>query len=310
MCDHNPAIRQPFKLDTRQFCDSSKPPSLERPHLVSYSSSPLLAKLRVAILEHLKDLETNLSQLDPYLKETTEENDRQPTANKNCSSSTGEANTPHIRQRRRGSLSAAAIEETRAKVQHVLNMLGRIRSDVYSYLPELPSMDDVRSHIQGGMPTFQDFEISLLRKETLEKLMSDKTPTQYLPTLKSHLDTLHDHIRSLKLPSSFSNRFPSFTTQPSNGIIADFLYKLQDPGLLTDPLKTPLDVIGTLGESRPSAAEAVELEYQFDLQVKRALKESNDGQRLIAFDYVPQRYRNNHYLKTGYRYVVLTSMQV
>ncbi|GJJ06150.1 hypothetical protein Clacol_000339 [Clathrus columnatus] len=259
---------------------------------------PLLAKLRVAILEHLKDLETNLSQLDPYLIALCEERD--VSSRDRSSRDSGEASTSRAHLRRRGSLSAAAIEETRARVRDVLDMLQRIRSDVYSYLPEMqtrmPSLDDMRSHIQH-----------LPRKETFEKLMVDNNPALYLPRLRSHLESLHDHIHSLKLPSSFSKTFPSFTIRPYNGIIADFLYKLQDPAILTDPLKTPLDVIGTLGESRPSEAELAELEHQFELQIKRALEESKDGRRLIPFEYVPRRYQYNHHVRTGYRFIPLSA---
>lgn len=281
--------------------DTSKQPlpSSGRRRSTMYSSA---SQLRAAILEYLKDLETRLSQLDPYLAKLWEESGD----DNNHTNDAAEKAMSSVRLRRRGSLSAAALQETRAKVQHVLDMLRRIRLDVNSYFPEMPSFDNVRSHITSGIPSFQELDIHLPSKETTEAIMFDKTSVSYLPTLKARLDSLHEHIHSLKLPSSFSKKFPSFTILPSSGIVSDLIYKLQDPNIFTDPLKTPLDVIGTLGETRPSPTEVIKLERQFNLEVRRALKESDGGKQLITWEFVPQKYRYNRYVRSRYRCVVLS----
>jgi len=260
-------------------------------------STPRLAKLRAAVLDHLLDLETRLCQLEHPLLKLKDE----PRAG---SSPLLEA--PQNQRTRAGTFSASAIDEARAAILHGLEMLSRIRADVSSQLPDFSSLDflpdfsleDVRSHI----PSFEIPELDLHLSSTpsledaslnLEKIQS---PLSYLPTLSNHLEGLHEHLLSLQLPASLSFNSPTLS---HNGRISELIDKLKHPDLFTDPLKSPLDF---LGDSR-TPSEFNEAENK--AQVQLALSKSRNGERLIFFEDLPHRYRNDEYVTSGYRFIPL-----
>jgi len=250
------------------------------------SPTPKLAKLRAVILDHLKDLETRLSQLESPLKEMWEER----SVDRALLSPMAPFKERKTRPRTE-SFSAGAIDDARARIRDGLEMLCRIRADVCSHLPELSGFDFSLPEIDLYLPS----------TPSLEDLNFDnfQSPLSYLPTLKSHLDTLHEHLLSLQLPSSIKLNFPA----PSpNGRISELLYKLQDPDLFTDPLKSPLDF---LAEGRRPPFDPAELERQTESQVESALEMSLFGERLILFQDLPDRYQNNEHVLSGYRFIPL-----
>ncbi|KAF8510560.1 HlyIII-domain-containing protein [Hysterangium stoloniferum] len=257
-----------------------------RPYPTLTSPIPRLAKLRAAILDHLKDLETRLSQLESPLKEMWEE----CSVDRTLRSPMAPPKEPKARLRT-GSFSVGAIDDARARIRDGLEMLDRIRADVCSHLPELSGFD-------FSLP---ELDLHLPSTPSLEDLNFDnfQSPLSYLPTLTTHLDTLHEHLLSLQLPSSIKLNFP---TPSPNGRISELLYKLQDPDLFTDPLKSPLDF---LVESRKPPFDPAELEKQAASQIESALKKSLFGERLLLFQDLPHRYQNNEHVLSGYRFIPL-----
>ena len=267
---------------------------------VPCSPRPNLAKLRVAVLDHLNDLESRLSQLESPLREMGDQH-RSGTSSQSPQVPTQPARSP----------SLSAIDDARVRINDGLDMLSKIRADVCSHLPGfdfdfLPDLSDVRSHI----PSFEFPELDLhMSSKSFKPSLDDvsfnldkfQSRLSYLPTLTNHLESLHEHVLSLQLPSSLSL---NFATMSSNGIISDLLYKLQDPDLLTDPLKTPLDF---LGDSRETSeiAQAQTIESQaalWESQIEHALIKSHHGDRLILFEDLPFRYHNDEFVRSGYRY--------
>ncbi|KAF8512391.1 hemolysin-III related-domain-containing protein [Gautieria morchelliformis] len=262
------------------------------------SPTPKLASLRVAVLDYLKDLENRLSQLEPPLHKLRDERN--------------EGSHPQLavslQRARSGSFSASAIDEACARIRDGLEMLNRIRADVCSQLPDLPgldilpdfTLDDVRSHI----PSFEFPDLDLHLTSTLDDVALNfekiQSPLSYLPTLSNHLESLHEHLLSLQLPSSLSITFP---TSSLNGRVSELIHKLQDPDLFTDPLKGPLDFFGD--SRRPFESAETETDSKCEAQIQYALIKSRNGKRLIRFQDLPHRFRNDEYVISGYRFIPL-----
>lgn len=270
-------------------------------HSVSPSpspSTPKLATLRVAVLDHLKELETRLSQLEPPLLQLRDEHRAGST----------QAPETYLQRTRSGSFSASAIDEARARIRDSLEMLNRIRADVCFQLPDLPAMDflpdfsleDIRSHIPSFELPELDLHLSTVpfapsRDDISLSFENFQSPLAYLPTLSNHLESLHEHLLSLQLPSSLSLHFPTLSP---NGRISELIHKLHDPDLFTDPLKGPLDF---LGDSRRPLESDDDLDTKCEAQIQHALIKSRNGEQLILYQDLPRRFQNDEYVISGYR---------
>lgn len=260
------------------ICDGESSPSSTLP-------APKLAKLRAVILDYLKELETKLAQVEPHLRELWEE--RLALSRRN-GGSPGDTSTSSLRpamRPRSGSFSASAIAEARARILVGIDMLKRIRADVSSHLPELPLVTFEKFFPDFTTIQLPEFELPSAPHE----MMAFEHLQAYLPTLRTHLESLHEHLRAVQLPSSLSIQF---STALVLGKFSELLNKLQDPDLLTDPLKGPRDF---LGEGRRDKREVEEE------QIRRALETSAHGEKLIPYTSLPERYKNNDYVVTGYR---------
>lgn len=288
-----PSTARSKRASTRDL----RPPLCEQTALFHSTPAPKLAKLRVVVLDHLKDLETRLSQLEPPLRELRDKHHVASSQNLEVS----------LQRGRSDSFSASAIDEARVRISDSLEMLNRIRADVCSQLPDLPgldflpdfSLDDIRSH----MPSFEFPELDLHLPSTFTPSCDDvslnfelQSPLAYLPTLSNHLDSLHNHLSSLQLPSSLSLNFPTLSP---NGLISELIHKLDDPDLLTDPLRTPLDFLGD--SRRPSEIDEADAESKCEAQIQQALIKSHNGDQLILFFDLPHRFRNDEFVISGYR---------
>lgn len=265
-------------------------------HLFPSPSTPKLAKLRAAVLDHLKDLETRLCQLEPPLLKLKDEGTAASSLHLG----------PPLRRARSGSFSASAIDEACARIRDGLEMLNRIRADVCSQLPDLSGLDflpdfsleEVCSHI----PSFEIPDLDLSSTsftpsfDDVSHKFENQSNRSYLPTLSSHLESLHEHLRSLQLPASLSLNFPTLLP---NGRISELIHKLQDPDLFTDPLQSPLDFLGD--SRRPLEPDELETEVEREAQIRHALVKSCNGESLILYQDLPHRYRNDKYVVTRYR---------
>lgn len=240
------------------------PRSLEALDLSTAYAKQTLASLRLLILSYLENLETTLE-------------------------------SPSIDPRTAEVVSTKAEARVWAKV--ALEMLNNIRADVRSHLPEihfadisveslkshlplldvasmrsrLPDMVDVRAHL----PNFSLADISTRLDEVKGRFADlDFKPLNYIPVLSDHLQSLHKHLTSLEMPSSYSVR---------SDLVDVFLSSEPVTGLKED-----VDEVEDLLER---AAQ----------EVKNAVKRSFEGIRLIDYHELPKQWRNNPFVITGYR---------
>ena len=268
------------------------PPSIE--HLDLPSAPFSLPSLRERLLSHLSEVETKL----------------QPT------------DEPHVPQ-------LDVIEEAVVFVREGFEWLERFKSELGAHMPDLsdfdfelppiPSLPDVRSHlpdlpdvksklrefdladVRSRLPDLEldmrssrlmesvstSFDEARYRLSHLDILISSSSfpldlqfpdAQSYIPALRFKIQTLRDHISSLDLPSPSNITIPSLNTP--RRVLSELL-----PDLLGDE-----DVVEEAKKMRASIN-----------QVSIALVESCQGLKLIEYDLLPHRWRNNEFVITGYR---------
>lgn len=264
----------------------SLPHSLEALDLSSASLTPSLASLRLQVLSYLADLEARLSLLDsPISAEWLKS---------------------------RGELT---VEDARTWARDGLELLRVIRTDVSSDLPEfsfdnVPSVEGfLKSHIPDGssldgvrsrLPDMPDIRSRLIeleftdmrsRLDDVRNRLSDidfHRPLTYIHTLSEHLQSLQAHLSSMEFPHRLSL---SSLTQSTK------LSELYDK-VVSSELISEISADIREGEDRLEKAA---------LEIARAMKQSLNGSRLIQYVDLPEKWRNNPFVKHGYRYVAIYS---
>lgn len=144
-------------------------------------------------------------------------------------------------------------------------------------IPSIPSINSLRSRLSD------------LKPGMAMAMANAKDPLSYVPRLKAHLASLHAHMQDLPFTAPSTSTFPL-----PNGILP--------PKIVTDILADLLeeDTEEAIQADIQKEKEAVETMHG---QILRALEKSNHGRRLINFDDLPMRWRNNEFVHRGYRYV-------
>ena len=259
------------------------PHSIEALDLSFTSPAPTFASIRVLVLSYLADLETRLSQIDSPL----------------CDLGFAES------LKSKGELT---VEDARAWARDGLEMLNKIRIDVCSHLPDinidsasasvenyvsshLPEFPDVPSfkHVTSRLPDIPDVRSHLPQLDlydvrfSLDDVRSRfhdidlHQPMHYIPTLSSHLQSLHVHLASIQLSSSIA--LHSFAP---NGKLSEFIDKVRS-------------------DIRPSVEKAEDKLGRAARDVTMAVKRSVHGARLIKYADLPEQWRNNPFVTHGYR---------
>lgn len=260
------------------------PPSVEALDLSLTSLTPTLASLRLHVLTYLADLETRLSLLEsPISSESI---------------------------KAKGELT---MDEARAWAQDGLEMLRTIREDVCAHLPDftldnvpsmedfvkthmpdvptLPDMADMRSHLPD-MPDvvrshLPDFDLSDMRSriDDVRTRFSDidfPRPLDYVPTLSNSLQSLQAHLSSMDLTQSLY--ISTYAPSASLSTLLDRVLSSHFVSEISSDLKS--------GEETLEKAA---------LEITRAMKRSLNGSRLIQYVDLPEKWRNNPFVKGGYR---------
>ncbi|KAL7281654.1 hypothetical protein ACG7TL_004971 [Trametes sanguinea] len=261
------------------------PPSVEALDLSLTSLTPTLASLRLHVLTYLADLETRLSLLESPIS------------------------TDAIKAK-----SETTLDEARAWARDGLEMLRKIREDVCAHLPDLafehvpsveqfvkthmpevPSLPDVRSHLPD-MPDvvrshLPEFDLSNVRSrlDDVRTRISDidfHRPLHYVPTLSDSLQSLQAHLSSMEVAPSLylSSYAPSAS-----------LHTLLDKVLSSH-------LVSEISSDLRSGEETLE---KAALEIARAMKRSLNGSRLIQYVDLPEKWRNNPFVKGGYRFIPL-----
>ena len=261
------------------FSCNPLPPSLAALDLPLAMPAPVLASIRFLVLTHLAELEGRLSTCEASLAETLV--------------SRGEG----------------AVEEARAWANEALEMLGRIRDDVSSHLPELPFdpikveetlkahlhdlshsafVDDIRSRL----PELSDVQsrIQDVRSHLPDMSIDLNQPFKYLPTLNTHLQTLNAHLSSMRANSTYS-----LLSLPSTATISEILERLSTSNMIPNVLQRMDGQERTLEKAVEKAAREI-------TTYTRALKQSLDGARLVTYVDLPVEWQSNPFVTRGYRY--------
>ncbi|KAI0675346.1 HlyIII-domain-containing protein [Trametes maxima] len=261
------------------------PPSVEALDLSLTSLTPTLASLRLHVLTYLADLESRLSLFEsPITSESIK--------------ATGEF----------------TMDEACAWALDGLEMLRKIREDVYAHLPDftlenvpsvetfvkahmpdVPGLPNVRSHLPD-MPDvvrshLPDFDLSDVRSriDDVRIRISDidfHKPLNYVPTLSSSLQSLQAHLSSMEL----SPRWCVASCAPSPSLAA----------LLDKVLSSRM--VSEISSDIKNGEESLE---KAALEIARAMKRSLNGSRLIQYVDLPEKWRNNPFVKGGYRFIPL-----
>ncbi|KAI8992976.1 HlyIII-domain-containing protein [Trametes punicea] len=275
---------QPGRCVTPQLC-RQLPPSVEALDLSFTSLTPTLASLRLHVLTYLADLETCLSPFESPLSADS--------------------------IKAKGELT---LDEARAWARDGLEMLRKIREDVCAHLPdftfehvpsveqfvkthmpEVPTLPEVYYHLPD-MPDvvrahLPDFHLSSVRSrlDDVRNRISDidfHRPLSYVPTLSSSLQSLQAHLSSMEATPSLylSSYTPSATLST----------------LLESILSSHL--VSEISSDLRSGEETLE---KAALDIARAIKRSLNGSRLIQYVDLPEKWRNNPFVKGGYRFIPL-----
>ncbi|KAI5834883.1 HlyIII-domain-containing protein [Schizophyllum commune Tattone D] len=234
------------------------PHSLEALDLSSNSPTQSLASLRVLILTYLADLEARLAEYE----------------------------SPDLI-----ALGGGTLDEMRDWARTALDKLESIRQDVSAalpdfHLPDLPSLDDVRSHL----PDSDDLSQRLYSKfDDVRAALQDidlSQPSSFLPTLPSRIQDLQAHLADI---------------QRRAGIPAPIAV-LYD---LLDALRSS-EVVATLIRMAEEEEERVEDMVDYATrEVRKAVTRSLEGMRLIQYSDLPERWRSNPFVTHGYRFIPL-----
>jgi adiponectin receptor len=302
-----------------QICRQVQPRSLEALDLSSTSAIETLASLRFLVLSYLADIEARLSQLaspisDLGITETLKAQGESTIEEARAWAKTALDMLDSIRADVRSHLPDFHLTDISVEdfVRSHLPDMPRVPSlnSVQSHLPDmpdvrshLPDMPDVRSHLPDmsdvrsrfpDMPDVRshlDFTLSDMRSKLdgVRTRFSDidfNQPLNFIPTLRERLQSLHSHLSSMEFPSSSS--FEMGSLAPSS-LLSDLLDTLLSSDILSDLLKTSQDV-------RPE-----DMLGRAAKEVARAVKRSLHGARLIKYVDLPAQWRDNPFVRQGYR---------
>lgn len=225
----------------------SLPHTLEALDPSSGSATQSLAALRILLLSYLEDVENRLSTIDSPISEVSI-----PTALK-------------IR-------GEHTVEDAHTWARDALEMLRSIRSDVCSYLPELPdvpSLSNVRAQFSNSLPDPSSV------MEDVRSRFSDK----HISVLSARFQSLQTHLRSTDVLTTDLHTFPGNTRLSA-------LFE----SIMSSDLVTEL------------SDDVTEVE-DMARDVARAIKQSLQGSKLIHYVDLPPQWRSNRFVTRGYRYV-------
>ncbi|KAF8557630.1 HlyIII-domain-containing protein [Imleria badia] len=215
----------------------------------SGSARQSLAALRILLLSCLEDVENRLSMIDSPISDISI-----PAALK--------IKGEH------------PVEDVGAWVRDALEMLRSIRSDVCSYLPELPdvpSLNNVRAQLSNSLA-----DTTSVMEDVCSRF-SDK----HISSLSARLQSLQAHLRSMEVLTADSHTFLGSTRL--SGLFES---------IMTSDLVTELS---------DDVTEAEDMA----LDIARAIKQSLQGSKLIHYVDLPPQWRNNPFVTRGYRFIPL-----
>ncbi|KAG8998008.1 hypothetical protein FRB94_010784 [Tulasnella sp. JGI-2019a] len=150
-------------------------------------------------------------------------------------------------------------------------------TDVKSRLPDFEFDFDVKGRLEMVSASFEDARTCLAPLDMALPSLAD--PETYMPTLRARITAIHEQL------SDISNTLPQI---PS----------LSPPKMFTDLLP---DFLGDAEEEEPQDdSERVDTMAR---EIGNAIKLSENGKRLITFKDLPQKWKNNEYMITGYRFI-------
>lgn len=239
--------RCPSNIDTDVSLISchSLPHSLEA--LDPSSSKQSLAALRILLLSYLEDVENRLAAIDSPISDISI-----PAALKIKGEHT--------------------VEDVRTWARDALEMLRSIRSDVCSYLPELPdvpSLSNVRTQLSN----------SLADTTAVMEDVCSRFSDNHISTLSARLQSLQAHLRSTDVLTADLHTFPGSTR------LSGLFESIMSSDLVT--------------ELSDDVTEAEDMARD----IARAIKQSLQGSKLIHYVDLPPQWRNNPFVTRGYRYV-------
>lgn len=277
---------------------ASLPPTIEALKLSKASPTHTLASLRFLVLTYLADLERRLADFE----------------------------SPDIDTWiAKGELT---FDDASQWASTAIDMLERIRADVYSHLPEvhladlssvetfvkshlpdMPDMTDMRSHLpeMPHMPDMADVRSHLPEMPHLPDMdeVRSHLPDFTLADMRQKLESrfsdldfqkplsfipkLSDHLQNLRSHLS-SLEFCAASAQP-NSVLADVLDALLTSELVADIINVTPNAVEEAEDMLETAAT----------QITHAVERSLAGMRLIQYADLPQPWRNNPFVTQGYR---------
>lgn len=281
------------------------------------STSPReLAGLKYLVLSHIDELEKKLEQLEPIPDFKTAS---KPSAVASDKLLTGQGETtlpvPSFQQSTPSDQTRLSpddseelppwssefdftVDDLRTWVEDSLEQLAHLRAEVSARLPdleelraqfrdidfdfELPNLnlDEFRARLSRiEVPSLG--ELSSLSVSDVKNRLGD-LGYEYLPTLSERLSRLNSHLTSLRTP-----HLPSRTLDKGHAVLKDFI-----EALMYDE------------EDSPMERERVEVEIeQMVIQVRQALRDSENGNVLLTYEQLPIKWRNNEHVLYGYRFI-------
>ncbi|KAF7782204.1 hypothetical protein Agabi119p4_1580 [Agaricus bisporus var. burnettii] len=258
------------------------------------SPAQILISLRFLVLSHLAELERRLSDFE----------------------------SPDLEAwKTKGEIK---IDEARQWAKTAMEMLDGIRTDVRSqlpdvqfsdpasvdsflraYLPELPEMtllSDVRSHlrdisgVRSHLPDIQDVRAHLPDFSDMRSKLDDVKSRfndidtsdlrSFVPVLITHMKRLHSHLSTLEVGIGGPSPFVQ------GSLLREFLDALSSTDLAVQVTEDEAKLVGEINE-------------KVTRDVVAAVNNSLEGTRLITYDDLPQPWKNNPYVKQGYRFIPL-----
>lgn len=131
---------------------------------------------------------------------------------------------------------------------------------------------DVSAHLPAAGDLMPDFNARL--KDARAHLTSQSHPAHYLPLLRQHLRALHTHLAAYAADPSV----------PASALLDRFLASDFAPAVL----------------HRENGQASTLEKAAADMRV--ALKKSLDGSRLVTYVDLPDQWRSNPWVTSGYRY--------
>ncbi|KAL0956629.1 hypothetical protein HGRIS_002764 [Hohenbuehelia grisea] len=193
------------------------------------------------------------------------------------------------------------LEDPRSCTRHALDALASVRQQLAEHLPSLTF--DFTSPLDGSaMEHFlNSARIPEIDVRAMQSRLSDiHNPLDYLPQLSLHLNSLRTHLGSFELPAFDDNP----TSSPAPTSLADMVHSLKAlsadlSDMLTDLSDIVFDTVDDV------MIEGEEMFERATCEVRMAVKHSFEGVKLIGYHDLPERWRNNPFVRGGYRFIPL-----